>query len=196
MTLSEIATLCPPPEGMEWRHYDPDGLIAAEDGKTVIVDPEDDNRIRVSAWNGDDNAHLYTIPTDLPAAYLRALTAVGLAPDAEKEALRGEVGSLRDALKVTEGVVGSAYRQVQALCADVADLRRRLTWTSEVPTEPGVYVVGRGVKPYDGSIMFRRWDEDEGKMERPWVDAFGLPWTDEQMKGRRFFALDNLKETP
>jgi len=161
MTLSEIATLCPPPEGMEWRHYDPDGLIAAEDGKTVIVDPEDDNRIRVSAWNGDDNAHLYTIPTDLPAAYLRALTAVGLAPDAEKE-----------------------------------DMRRRLTWTSEVPTEPGVYVVGRGVKPYDGSIMFRRRDEDGGKMERPWVDAFGLPWTDEQMKGRRFFALDNLKETP
>ncbi len=189
MTLSEVSTLLPPPEGMEWRHYDPDGLIAAEDGKTVIVDPEDDNRIRVSAWNGDDNAHLYTIPTDLPAAYLRALRAVGLAPDAEKEALRGEVGSLRDALKVTEGVVGSAYRQVQALCADVADLRRRLTWTEEVPTTPGRYLVDEpGKETTCWSLL-----EDGRWSHSSWATfVLGLvPFTD----GARFLPLSNLKET-
>lgn len=166
MTLSEIATLCPPPEGMEWKDQSFRGEahfylshLCPPGGCTVMREPGGWT-VYASAGNASAQFVLVT-DEDLPAAYLRALQAVGLAPDAEKE-----------------------------------DMRRRLTWTSEVPTEPGVYVVGRGVKPYDGSIMFRRWDEDEGKMERPWVDAFGLPWTDEQMKGRRFFALDNLKETP
>lgn len=167
MTISELSTLLPPPEGMEWR---PDGAVGFKccsntlDGRIIVINPAYPTlgvHWSVTAENDEEAfASRGVTLADLPAAYLRALTAVGLAPDEEKE-----------------------------------DLRRRLTWTSEVPTEPGVYVVGRGVKPYDGSIMFRRWDEDEGKMERPWVDAFGLPWTDEQMKGRRFFALDNLKET-
>ena len=157
MTLSEVSTLLPPPEGMEWRHYDPDGLIAAEDGKTVIVDPEDDNRIRVSAWNGDDNAHLYTIPTDLPAAYLRALRAVGLAPDAEKE-----------------------------------DMRRRLTWTSEVPTTPGRYLVED--PDADGAILMYEF----GVGGLGWVEyvphtvRFGpLGFASDS----RFLLLANLKET-
>lgn len=157
MTLSEVSSLLPPPEGMEWRHYDPDGLIAAEDGKTVIVDPEDDNRIRVSAWNGDDNAHLYTIPTDPPSAYLRALTAVGLAPDAEKE-----------------------------------DLRRRLTWTSEVPTQAGAYAVTWANK-IDSDVY--GWTRFDGGTH-PWQNDDGARSTDAEMRqhGARFLPLANLKE--
>lgn len=181
MTLTDIQRECPAPEG--WGNWYPEMDLSGDRVVGYIVESTDGSaQVRIkdisssgNAWNVSTfirykSSSSWVVETDdnLPSAYLRVLAVVGLAEDPEKVALR----------------------------AEVAVLRRRLTWASEVPTEPGVYVVGRGVKPYDGSIMFRRWDEDEGKMERPWVDAFGLPWTDEQMKGRRFFALDNLKETP
>ena len=72
-------TQCPPPEGMEWHEDGCGGFIAQAPNRTLRIDPEAEEGIRVSAWNVDDNVHFYTTLADLPTAYRRALIAVGLA---------------------------------------------------------------------------------------------------------------------
>lgn len=115
MTLSEVSSLLPPPEGMEWKDQSFRGEahfylshLCPPGGCTVMREPGGWT-VYASAGNASAQFALVT-DADLPAAYLRALQAVGLAPGAEKE-----------------------------------DMRRRLTWTSEVPTKWGDYIV-RGHK--------------------------------------------------
>jgi hypothetical protein len=198
-----IPTLCPPPEGMEWYRRGPDFILRCGDGSDVLIvevspfgfECPDITAHRVTAHGSGDGRAFFQVHAethDLPAAYLRTLTAVGLAPDAEKDALRAEVESLRDALKVTEGVVGSAYRQVQTLCAEVTDLRRRLTWSEEVPTEAGAYAVTWSWKIDSDVYAWTRYDCGT----RPWESAAGERCTDVEMQGGRFLPLANLRETP
>ena len=159
MTLSEVSSLLPPPEGMEWRE-DPDFahafILTFADGAVYLRQPTGlvAGQWQLCAEKGDDCIVIYITVPDLPSAYRRALQAVGLAPDAEKE-----------------------------------DMRRRLTWTSEVPTTPGRYLVDEpGKETTCWSLL-----EDGRWSHSSWATfVLGLvPFTD----GARFLPLSNLKET-
>lgn len=108
MTLSEVSTLCPAPDGWrEWSEvYSHMWSTGSSSPRAVVFVEVWTGGFRVRALTDREDHYITTSEADLPAAYLRALQAVGLAPDVEKE-----------------------------------DLRRRLTWTSEVPTTPGLYAV-------------------------------------------------------
>lgn len=167
MTLTEIKKKCPAPEGMEWRASKERRFILVNASGTVrgsvdISRPDDDDPDAYVVVSGD-GCHYQTFPTlpDLPAAYLRALAAVGLAPDPEKVALK----------------------------AEVAELRRRLAWSEEVPTSEGLVLVWH---PGD----------DEPEMWRTLETSVGLQWEHHNYIGRgnpfppgtRFLPLANLKE--
>jgi hypothetical protein len=161
MTLSEVSTLLPPPEGMEWRE-DPDFahafILTFADGAVYLRQPTGlvAGQWQLCAEKGDDCIVIYITVPDLPSAYRRALQAVGLAPDAEKE-----------------------------------DMRRRLTWSEDVPTG-------------DGLVLVWHPGDDEPEMWRTLGTADGIQWEHHNYVGHgnpfppgtRFFPLANLKETP
>lgn len=234
MTLSEVSTLLPPPEGCYWFESD-DGVCVLRETderslRVIIKDLSSDDRDRwsVAAENFEVEARIRLITTraDLPAAYLRALTAVGLAPDAEKEALQAEVFALRRTLRecptcdgsgsmgavvgvtapdgedVIEDVTcaechgtgvsswGEALDEAERLRLEVANMRRRLTWSDEVPTG-------------DGLVLVLHPGDDEPEMWRTLDTADGIQWEHHNYVGHgnpfppgtRFFPLANLKET-
>lgn len=173
MTLEDIARLCPAPEG--WGNWYPEMdlfdtcvvgyVVEAKDGAAQVRIKDissSGNAWNVSTFIRYKSSSSWVVETDadLPASYLRALQAVGLAPDAEKE-----------------------------------DMRRRLTWTSEVPTEPGGYLVQRLGRMELWSL---RWSENQ---EPSWhQERAGFPSamraSNAFSSGSRFLSLSNLKETP
>ncbi len=141
MTTDDLTRMCPPPEGMEWHEDGYGGFIAQAPNRTLRIDPEAEERIRVSAWNVDDNVHFFATLTDLPAAYRRAMVAVGLASP----------------------------------------------WTSEVPTQPGHYLVRwaetKG-RPIVWTLEAGVWYGPSGVVSRP------------PPHGSSFLNIADLKESP
>lgn len=171
MTLEDIARLCPAPEG--WGNWYPEMdlfdtcvvgyVVEAKDGAAQVRIKDissSGNAWNVSTFIRYKSSSSWVVETDadLPASYLRALQAVGLAPDAEKE-----------------------------------DMRRRLTWTSEVPTEAGAYAVTWANK-IDSDVY--GWTRFDGGTH-PWQNDDGGRCTVAEMRqhGARFLPLANLKET-
>ena len=237
MTLSELSTLLPPPEGMEWqqRPRAPKDymLVVVGTGEQVghvftdaPLSDANDHPCVVSMTAADRHYREIVAPPDLPSAYLRALAAVGLAPDPEKEALRAEVADLRrtvrecptcegsgsmgavvgvtapDGEDVIEDVTcaechgtgvsswGEALDEAERLRLEVANMRRRLTWSEDVPTG-------------DGLVLVWHPGDDEPEMWRTLGTADGIQWEHHNYVGHgnpfppgtRFFPLANLKET-
>lgn len=177
MTLTDIQRECPAPEG--WGNWYPEMDLSGDRVVGYIVESTDGSaQVRIkdisssgNAWNVSTfirykSSSSWVVETDdnLPSAYLRVLAVVGLAEDPEKVALR----------------------------AEVAVLRRRLTWASEVPTTPGRYLVED--PDADGAILMYEF----GVGGLGWVEyvphtvRFGpLGFASDS----RFLLLANLKET-
>ena len=170
LTLEDVRRLCPAPPDMRWEDALHGHFLCVSnnpDGRQIHLDPTWVKGfglykfVATGAWLAGFHGAWFHGEADIGDAYLQALTAVGLAEDPEKEALR----------------------------AEVSDLRRRLTWSEDVPTG-------------DGLVLVWHPGDDEPEMWRTLGTADGIQWEHHNYVGHgnpfppgtRFLPLVNLKE--